>query len=325
MSLALRTADLPQSERFDFWRDIVCDAFVPLRAEPGEGPFRGQLRGLSLGELQVTEIEATAHTVYRTPRTIACSDADYFKLGLQLRGYCLLAQDGREAPLTPGDFAIYDTTRPYTLSFDDSYRQLVLMVPRTVLRVPPDKVSRITAVRVSGRNGIGALVSPLLLRLADHLDEYENVGSLRLADNIVDLLVTLLSERLETEAPSPDSGRRALMMRIASFIERHLGDHDLGPESVAAAHFISTRYLHKLFRDEGTTVSAWIRERRLEHCRRDLRDPLQLSRPVGAIASRWGFADAAHFSRIFRSAYGASPREYRLTSEPAGGLTLSLD
>ncbi|MEZ0109508.1 AraC-like DNA-binding protein [Catenulispora sp. EB89] len=324
MTLALRTADLPANDRFDFWRSVVCDTFVPLRAEPGTADFHGQIRSIHLGELQVTEIDATAHTVNRTPRAIAASDRDYFKLGLQLRGYCVLTQDGREAPLTPGDFAIYDTTRPYSLAFDDSYRQLVLMLPRRLLRVAPEDVGRITAVRVSGRQGVGALVSPLLMRLADHLDEYETPGSVRLADNIVDLLVTLVADRLELEAPCPDSGRRALMMRITSFIESHLGDHDLGPDTVAAAHFISTRYLHKLFRDEGTTVSCWIRDRRLEHCRRDLRDPLQLDRAVGAIASRWGFADAAHFSRIFRSAYGASPREYRLTSDPGGEITLSV-
>ncbi|MEU9872377.1 helix-turn-helix transcriptional regulator [Actinomadura sp. NPDC048021] len=68
-----------------------------------------------------------------------------------------------------------------------------------------------------------------------------------------------------------------------------------------------------MFREEGTTVSAWIRERRLEHCRRDLRDPLQLHRPVSAIAAGWGFVDAAHFSRLFKAAYGATPREYRVT------------
>ncbi|WP_344669312.1 helix-turn-helix domain-containing protein [Catenulispora yoronensis] len=326
MSLTLRTADVALAERFDYWRSVVCDAFVPLRAEPGEGDFHGELSTVRLGAVQLSSVEANAHTVRRTPRTIASSDRDYFKIGLQVRGYCVLTQDGREAPLTPGDFAVYDTTRPYSLSFDDTYRQLVLMVPRARLRLKPEEVARITAVRVSGRHGIGALVSPLLLRLADHFDEYESPAGPRLADNIVDLLVTLISGQLELDSPNPDSGRRALLIRITSFIESHLGDPDLGPETIAAAHYISTRYLHKLFSQEGTTVSALIRERRLEHCRRDLRDPLQLTRPVSAIAARWGFVDAAHFSRVFRSAYGASPREYRFTSEPfEGGVTLSAD
>jgi len=35
------------------------------------------------------------------------------------------------------------------------------------------------------------------------------------------------------------------------------------------------------------------------------------NRPVTAIAARWGFTDAAHFSRIFRAAFGNSPTGYR--------------
>jgi AraC-like DNA-binding protein len=32
---------------------------------------------------------------------------------------------------------------------------------------------------------------------------------------------------------------------------------------------------------------------------------------IGAIAYRWGFTDATHFSRRFRSEYGMSAREWR--------------
>ncbi|MDX2681609.1 AraC family transcriptional regulator [Streptomyces sp. NY05-11A] len=35
------------------------------------------------------------------------------------------------------------------------------------------------------------------------------------------------------------------------------------------------------------------------------------SRTIAAVAGRWGFLSAAHFSRVFRSAYGLSPREWR--------------
>ncbi|WP_368856961.1 helix-turn-helix domain-containing protein [Microbispora triticiradicis] len=56
---------------------------------------------------------------------------------------------------------------------------------------------------------------------------------------------------------------------------------------------------------------AGIRRRRLEQCHRDLADPRQRSRRIQAIATRWGFTDAATFSRAFRAAYGMSPRDHR--------------
>jgi len=33
---------------------------------------------------------------------------------------------------------------------------------------------------------------------------------------------------------------------------------------------------------------------------------------VSSIATRWGLFDPAHFSRLFKSTYGLSPREYRI-------------
>jgi AraC-like DNA-binding protein len=58
-------------------------------------------------------------------------------------------------------------------------------------------------------------------------------------------------------------------------------------------------------------VAGLIRQRRLERCRRDLLDPSLEDVPVSAIAARRGLTSAAHFSRVFRAAYGASPVEYR--------------
>lgn len=70
-------------------------------------------------------------------------------------------------------------------------------------------------------------------------------------------------------------------------------------------------YLHQLFSADGVTVASSIRQRRLAACRRDLGDPAHVSRPVAAIASHWGFASAAHFSRVFKTTYGTPPQEYR--------------
>ncbi len=71
------------------------------------------------------------------------------------------------------------------------------------------------------------------------------------------------------------------------------------------------RHLHRMFEGENTTVSAWIRQRRLERCRDDLADPVNAGIPVSSVAARWGMTNAAHFSRAFRRAYGIPPNEYR--------------
>lgn len=112
----------------------------------------------------------------------------------------------------------------------------------------------------------------------------------------------------------PNTRHRALMAQIHAFIWRNLGDAQLAPDSIAAAHHISVRYLHKLFQQDGHTVAGYIRERRLERCQRDLADPRLAVRPIQAIAARWGFSSPGHFSQAFRGAYGLSPRQFRQTT-----------
>jgi AraC-like DNA-binding protein len=111
--------------------------------------------------------------------------------------------------------------------------------------------------------------------------------------------------------PAPETGHESLRGRIRAHILEHLHDPDLAPRTVAAAHYISTRSLDRLFQGEEYTVAEWIRVQRLDRCRRDLADPALRDRPIRAIASRWGLASAPHFSRAFRAAYGLSPENYR--------------
>jgi AraC-like DNA-binding protein len=139
-----------------------------------------------------------------------------------------------------------------------------------------------------------------------------------LAWNAVNLLATLAAEQTGAGtgagapgAPGTPGGWSPLLVRIMEYVELHLTDPDLSPEVIARAHHISVRYLHKLFKEEDITVGRWILRRRLEECRRDLMRSGRGSRTIAAVAGRWGFLSAAHFSRVFRSAYGMSPREWR--------------
>jgi hypothetical protein len=51
---------------------------------------------------------------------------------------------------------------------------------------------------------------------------------------------------------SAESREQTLLIRIHAFIDQHLGDSDLAPGPVAAAHYISVRYLYRLFESQGT-------------------------------------------------------------------------
>ncbi|MGR6918715.1 helix-turn-helix domain-containing protein [[Actinomadura] parvosata] len=116
----------------------------------------------------------------------------------------------------------------------------------------------------------------------------------RLSTLILDVLTLALADALDTEGLVPPHARqRALTARIHASIHDNLGDPGLTPGTIAAAQHISRSYLYTLFHRQGHTVAGYIRERRLERCRRDLADPLLAAHPIHATAARWGFTSPA--------------------------------
>ncbi|HJW01092.1 MAG TPA: helix-turn-helix domain-containing protein [Arthrobacter sp.] len=296
---------------FDHWKHLVAESFVPLAARTADvDGFRGQMRARVLDRMSVVEVTATSHEVHRTPALIAQAGERYFKLNLQLEGTGLLIQDNREALLRPGDLAIYDTNRPYTLAFEEEARMMVVMFPCDALSLPTDYVGQLAAVRMAGSTGLSGIVGQFIRQLSENLDVLSGPSGSRLATNALDLVSTMLHAEMDI-APDRMKPQALLAVSVREYIEANLSDPLLSPASIAAAHFISTRHLHNVFHESGTTVASWIRSQRLDGARRELRDPLHAGKPVGAVAARWGFLDAAHFSRIFRDAFGVSPSDWR--------------
>ncbi len=314
MTILIRTRDVPAAQRHDAWRSIVCDTLGPLdfRSDP-DTPLRGEIGAGQLGPVRVGRVKtSTPHSVYRTPGLIRRGDPELYRVALAVSGRPRLRQDGRSAALKPGEFAIYDFNRPYELAYDAAVQLAVFSFPREMLALPAGLIAGLTAVPVAAAGGAAALTAPLLRQVALDLDTYQPASAARLSAAVMNLVTAAVAERGDQAGSvPPESREQTLLLRIHAFIEQHLGDANLTPGLVAAAHYISVRYLYRLFETQGTTVASWIRQRRLERCRRDLADPILDALPVSAIAARWGLPDAAHFSRLFRRAYGQPPAEYR--------------
>jgi AraC-like DNA-binding protein len=314
MAILIRTSDIPPAQRYDTWRSIVCDTLGPLdfRADP-DVPLWGEIGAGTLGPVNVGSVlTSTPHSVHRTPGLIRRGSSELYRVVLAMSGGLRLAQEDKTARLLPGEFAIYDFARPYELVYDSAVRLAVFGFPRDLLALPADTAAAMTAVPITADVTAAALAAPFLTRIAADLESYQPASAARLCTALMDLVAAAVAERADAEGSlPPDSRERTLLLAMHAFIERHLGDADLTPAAVASAHHVSLRQLHRLFETQETTVAAWIRHRRLERCRRDLADPGLVAMPVSAVAARRGLDDAAHFSRLFRAAYGLAPAEYR--------------
>ncbi|TLS44797.1 helix-turn-helix domain-containing protein [Streptomyces montanus] len=314
IATVFRNDDLPPAERFEAWREMSDQASVPMEIRcDHKDDFRAAARTVVLDAVDVCYTSIPSVRAYRTPRHIRRSDPELYHLRLNVSGETELSQADRETRIGVRQFALFNTSRPYQgANTQGRVDAAVVRFPRALLPFPEARVDELAARRLDGREGIGALLADFLTRFVKDADSYPASDAPRLGTALFDLVTALLAHELEAESSvAPESRQRALNLHVRAFIQRHLGDPELSPAAVAAAHHISLRYLYRLFEPQEHTVAAWIRAQRLERCRADLADPAQRATAIQTIATRWGFTHPADFSRAFRTAYGVPPRDYR--------------
>jgi AraC-like DNA-binding protein len=307
-----RAQDEPATTRVDYWQHVIASSLAPYQILTTDSDLRSQVRYTEIGSVTVLNIQSSAMENVRTPDLIRSSDRCMCKIDLVMGGRGVFEQDGREAAPVPGEFHLVDLGRPNHVAIDRWIDGAVVMFPRALLPVRDKDIRALTAVRFSPRDPYGGPVSSLVRELTRHLDAYDSARDVRIGTAFLDLLSLAVATRLDRVRAVPaESRQNAMLLRIQSFIGQHLGDPGLSPAMVAATHNVSVRTLHRLYEAEEQTITASIRQRRLERCRQDLLDPGLCDHPVSAVGARWGFRDAAAFSRAFRAAYGMPPGEYR--------------
>ncbi len=302
--------DPATTDRLDVWRDLIRENFVALDIHAlRNDTFAGSVQTFELGHLKVASVESGPQGCSRTPGLARRDDDVYLQVGLLAKGVATVTQDRREALLRPGDFAVYETDRPFFWGLQGAWQLLVFTWPRTSIALDDTSSQLLTARRLSGEAGLGAIVGRMLRDLVAAPPGLSAAGGIRLADEVAELVTTVAAEQVRPEPPSRATDD--LLRQIDRHIVEHLADPELGPTSIAAAHFISTRHLHRLFAPRADTVAQQIQRMRLERCRRELIDPRSDTRSITDISRRWGFPDIATFSRAFRATYRMSPSDWR--------------
>ncbi|WP_430383474.1 helix-turn-helix domain-containing protein [Streptomyces sp. P10-4] len=239
----------------------------------------------------------------------AAGDDGHLWLAVNVSAEPVLFNGDSALRMEPGDLVVGAASRAGFLAHGAELARF--RIPFGLLDASAADLRTVPYTRLSGRSGLASLVSQFLTALAGTPLQQRRTGGRRLALNTADLVALLVGEVLQTRGTRSAPAGNDLLARIQCHIEDNLTDPDLSPESIARAHHISVRYLHKLFQSGGTTVGAWIRQRRLDACRAELRGR---RRSVAAVAHRWGFVSPSHFSRLFRQTYGLTPSEWQATA-----------
>lgn len=310
----LRTEDLPPDERFEAWTERLGRTHAPMHLDSERAAdYWGVQRLIDLGDVVVWPAEFEHLVFRRTPRLVRQSDPEVYHLSLLLHGQGAANWGEHQAAYGIGDFHVNQSSRPFEITTGHERVGIIgLEVPRSSVALPAPRAEKVLG-RISGKEGVGALLARFLVQLADDTAAYRPTDAPRLGTVVSDLVTALFAHIADAEREMPpEAHARALTLRIKAFIRGHLADPDLDPAAVAAAHSISRSYLYRLFQAEDITVAGYLREQRLRGAHRELSDPALSRLPVHAVAARWGYPRPADFTRAFRAAYGVTPSEVRV-------------
>lgn len=303
------------------WEAAMVEEFGglhPGELSAGSVEVTGSLRSAELGSLGIFDIRGTPQSLRRTTASVRSAPIDVVKICISRSGTITVHQGDAEVRIGPGEMTLYDTARPYELLLTGDWKCTVMTVPRDALTLPWNVVSQGMARRISARRGPASVLSHLIdegIQASCDADSQDcgpsvlnSLGSeagLRLLEGALNAPVR---QALDVESGEDIEHSRSL---IRSWIVDHARTPGLSHDDVARAHHLSPRSLHRLFVNDDSSATQLIRESRLAGVRADLAKPEHRHRPVMAVASQWGFADQAHFTRAFRSAFGTTPDAYR--------------
>lgn len=309
-SLRERPADLGS------WQSLLTETMLPGHVQTATALAIGEL-GVSrlLGGGAIAFLSVAPQEIVHRREHLPRDKQEGLLIHIVLEGSGVIEQDGARLHFGPGDISFRSTSQPSSVRFDGPARLVALRVPRERLEahVGFDRIGpRVSAHTSRFARVVHTFVEQLVPCFFQA--SFEPVATLEQS-----LLLLLATTYRMTPAPALPASTRSLATErrwqtLVAHIDAQLTQTDLSPASCARTLNLSTRSIYALFAERQLRFSHYVLEKRLELGRSQLEDIRMARLSIAALAYRCGFANAAHFSRVFTRRYGMPPGSWRRLS-----------
>jgi AraC-like DNA-binding protein len=275
--------------------------------------FLGEAATWRFGPFALTRIEMSRGRADRTARQVRRDGLDHWALTVPLSGRRLMRFGQSEEQLArPGGVQMTALGRPFETRRTHS-AALHLYLPRAAMAGLAPALDAAVARPPAG--AAAALLDDYIRHLAAMLPGLAQDQALPLAEATRAVVAAAFAPAGPGAADDDPAFEAPLLARVRRVIAAQIGSATFGPDRLCRLVGVSRSRLYRLLEPQGG-IAACIQAARLDAARQALADPAD-ARSIAGIAAAVGLFDPSSFSRMFRRAFGCSPREARLAGMAA--------
>ena len=294
----------------DGWETEIGDGFpLPTFSPATMRDFRVRSRATKVGDVAVTDLHGAS--AIRTEGPLDGVEDQVRMYVVRSGSWSLGAPLARDEQTVPaGQFLIRHIGRPLHFETVPDTRAKVLVLPAATLRPLLGERQSVSGPADSAEVRLLVAHSNMIYETAADLGP---AGVQAAHGALIELAKAVARRRVDDAEPQL---ALALAQAAKDLADSHLTDPELSGTMLARELNVSVRSLQRAFAAAGESVTAYIRQRRLEEAQLALTAPSgRLS--VSELAAHWQFADSSHFIRAFKKRYGRTPTEYARSTTAA--------
>jgi AraC-like DNA-binding protein len=272
------------------WQRQAGDAVTPVPAltlpRHARGPYTLRMRMTAMADLVLQDMDSDEIAGH-------CAWDDRVVTAFQMRGSSRLSV-GRQMTTVRAGVVRAARESSWDWEVGAGTRVTILALPSAAVRFPKNQRS----IAAAQDSPAARLLRAHLRNWTDLRDQLTPAASWAARNAAIELFHGLLSDRVV------DDDEAALVRAATEWIDERLLDRGLDPRAVADHLFVSIRSLQRAFTSQEMSIMGYVREKRLDRARTDLR---ATSLTVSEIAARWHFSDGSHFIKAYKKRFGELP------------------
>ncbi|MFK8183065.1 MAG: helix-turn-helix transcriptional regulator [Phormidesmis sp.] len=336
----LSAKEIPLEHQFEVWKQTTSPMFDVIPTQNTQSCSCSitsyLVEQLTFMQSSFDEMQFTRTSRHLSHQKSDCITLQYFCSG----GIQGTLKDGKKLQVASDVISIQDFAHPFS-SIGQANSCLSVLIPRQAIAIHEQIYNRYPMFSWPVNSPAGQLLTQTWITIWENLPITAQADAPAIAQGFIGLLNGVLNGLLNGQSTrqSPMAAGQAghivghtaagnfmgnlatgnmttqaqVALAKAEAMKAYLRDNlhlpNVSVNSLCRVFHCSRATVYRLFKAEGG-VHTYVRKQRLTRCYQELRElPPDSPITISEIATKWGFTEAASFSRLFRKQYGISPSE----------------